>query len=142
MTDDASGAPGDPSGAALRKQDEILQLLFWMRGEGLGEEVRPSDLRVFLAPEDELSDLGPAFRRLEEKGLLEEAERSGQDGPSFRLTDEGILAGGRRFADEFSDIAGQAHGQCDDPSCDCHQDPEAAVACHEERHGHQPHGPA
>lgn len=127
----------DEGAGGLQKQDEILQLLFWMRGEGLGEVVRPTDLRVFLAPEDELPDLTPVFRRLVQRGLLEAVEADGRD-PAFRLTDEGILEGGRRFADEFSDIAGQAHGQCDDPDCDCHEDPSAALECHEERHAPGP----
>ncbi len=129
---------GESTAADLRKQDEVLQLLFWMRGEGLGEVVRPPDLRVFLAPEDELPDLTPVFRRLVERGLLETLDDDGPSGPGFRLTEEGILEGGRRFADEFSDIAGQAHGQCDDPDCDCHDDPGAALECHEERHVHGP----
>lgn len=130
------------SGEDLRKQDEILQLLFWMRGEGLGEAVRPPDLRVFLAPEDELPDLTPVFRRLVEKDLLEVVDRDSTADPAFRLTEQGILEGGRRFADEFADIAGQAHGQCDDPECDCHDDPASAVQCHEERHAHEPTGGA
>lgn len=124
------------TGADLRKQDEVLQLLFWMRGEGLGDEVRPPDLRVFLAPDDEIPDLAPAFHRLAEKGLLERVDADGDPDPSFRLTAQGILEGGRRFADEFADIAGQAHGRCDDPDCSCHEDPSAAIECHEERRAH------
>lgn len=121
------------SADGLRLQDEILQVLFWMRGEELGEEVRPRQLEVFLAPGED-RDLEPAFRRLVERGLVERARDGG--GPSYRLTEDGLLEGGRRFADEFSDIAGQAHGTCSDPDCGCHSDPEAAHECRQERHDH------
>lgn len=120
---------GDDAG--LRTQDEILQVLFWMRGEELGEEVRPGELEVFLTP-DENRDLEPAFLRLEEKGLL---QRVGEGaGAAYRLTEQGLLEGGRRFADEFADMAGQAHGTCSDPDCACHSDPEAAHECREKSH--------
>lgn len=138
MSAQGTGSRGDGSrtGAdaadGLRAQDEILQVLFWMRGEELGEVVRPEDLEVFLTPRED-RDLTPAFRRLAEKGLVEEAEEAG--GPAFRLTEEGLLEGGRRFADEFADIAGQAHASCNDPDCACQSDPAAAAECHEERHG-------
>lgn len=118
--------------AGIRAQDEILQVLFWMRGEDLGEEVRRAQLEVFLTPE-EGRELGPALRRLEEKGLLARDEAGG--GTTYRLTEEGLLEGGRRFADEFADIAGQAHGTCSDPDCGCHSDPTAAHECRRERPG-------
>lgn len=113
----------------LRRRDEILQVLFWMRGEQLAEEVRPEDLRVFLDPRAVGEGLVEAFEELTEKGLV---ERTGEG--TYRLTEEGILAGGRRFADEFADLTGQAHGECNDPDCACHEDPEAVEEfC--ERHG-------
>lgn len=129
---DPDGRPGG-DGSRLRLQDEVLQVMFWMRGEDLGEEVRPGQLEVFLTPE-EGRDLEPAFRRLVDRGLL---ERDGSGGaPTYRLTEDGLLEGGRRFADEFAEIAGQAHGTCSDPDCACQSDPEAAHECREERHEH------
>lgn len=115
----------------LRRRDEILQVMFWMRGERLAEEVRPEDLRVFLDRRAAGDGLEEAFEGLAEKGLV---ERTGEE--SYRLTEQGVLAGGRRFADEFSDLTGQAHGECNDPDCACHEDPEAALACHVETDEH------
>lgn len=115
----------------LRRRDEILQVMFWMRGERLAEEVRPDDVRVFLDPRAAGDGLEEVFEGLAEKGLV---ERTGEE--SYRLTEEGVLAGGRRFADEFADLTGQAHGECNDPDCGCHEDPEAALACHVDTHDH------
>lgn len=117
----------------VRRSDEILQVMFWMRGENLGEEVAPEQLEVFLGREIEGADVRRILEGLSERGLVA-ATDSGQ----FRLTEQGVLEGGRRFADEFADLTGQAHGECNDPECDCHTDPEAALDCHRERHGMRP----
>ena len=59
-----------------------------------------------------------------------------QDDGTVRLTEDGRREGARRFADAFSGMTGQAHGECSDPDCDCHTDPEAALECHRARHAH------
>lgn len=117
----------------VRRADEVLQVMFWMRGEELGREVEPADLDVFLGREVDPGRVRNILERLVERDLVEVTEAG-----RFRLTDQGVLEGGRRFADEFSDLTGQAHGECADPACDCHTDPAAALECHRERHGTSP----
>lgn len=126
----SGGAEGRDRLERLRRSDEILQVMFWMRGEDLGEEVSGQDLAVFLGRDVDVAEVHELLRGLSERGLVR-TTGSGQ----FRLTEQGVLEGGRRFADEFADLTGQAHLECNDPDCDCHSDPDAALECHRERHG-------
>ena len=112
---------------AVRRRDEILQVMYWMRGERLGEAATVADLLRFL------DDVGPALveadlARLCEAGLLATDETGW-----YRLTELGVHEGARRFADEFAGLLGQAHGACSDPGCDCHELGPAACS-----HGHEP----
>ncbi len=102
--------PFDPM-AALRCRDDILQAMYWMRGEGLGEETDGQMLQSFLVVDEAL--LQEQLEILAEEGYLEES--SGL----YRLSELGIKEGGRRFADEFSGLQGTAHGDCgpDCPTC-------------------------
>lgn len=113
----------------IRRSDEVLQVMFWMRGERLGERVVPGDIDVFLGRDVDASAVGEILEGLAGRGLVERLE-----GGRYRLTEQGVLEGGRRFADEFADLTGQAHGECSDPACDCHSDPTAALECHARRH--------
>ncbi len=93
-------------------QDEILQVIYWMRGEGFGEKVSIPDLQRFLDASDEiltanLTQLG--------KNALVELDETGK----YELTASGVHEGGRRFADEFDGLLKQGHYECDDPDCDC-----------------------
>jgi hypothetical protein len=111
-------------------RDELLQILYWFRGEGLGEAVAPHELLPFLSIDelvlqrhlDHLSDDGYASR------LQGEPTR-------YCLTEWGVAEAGRRFADEFADMTGQAHGECNNPSCSCKTlGPEACIS---RPHGHR-----
>ena len=99
---------------AIRWRDELLQVLYWFRGEGLGESVAPHDLVTFLGSEPE------SVRRHLER-LVEEGYVVAVDGAPghYRLTEWGVKEGGRRFADEFAGLTGQAHGECSNPNCSC-----------------------
>lgn len=96
---------------ALRCRDDILQAMYWMRGEGLGEEADSGTLSSFLAVDEEL--LKEQIEILAEEGFLEESEGR------YRLSELGSKEGGRRFADEFSGLQNSAHGDCgpDCPHC-------------------------
>ena len=111
-------------------QDEILQVMYWMQGEGFGEQVTMSELQKFLdAP---LASLAENVRQLVTNGLvtLGSAEK-------YRLTEMGLREGGRRFADEFDGLLQQGHYECNDPNCDCHS-PEFTGGCkaHEHPYSH------
>jgi hypothetical protein len=94
--------------AALRCRDDILQAMYWMRGEGFGEETDAGMLQSFLVVEEVL--LREQLGILVEEGYLEQSDGR------YRLSTLGVKEGGRRFADEFSDLQSTAHGDCG-PEC-------------------------
>src|SRR5215210_2860973 len=99
--------PYDPV-TALRCRDDILQAMYWMRGEGFGEETDEGMLQSFLVVDQTL--LREQLDILTEEGYLEES------GGLYRLSGLGVKEGGRRFADEFSGLQSTAHGDCG-PEC-------------------------
>lgn len=94
--------------SALRCRDDILQAMYWMRGEGFGEEADAGMLQSFLVVDEAL--LREQLKILVEEGYLEES------GGRYRLSALGVKEGGRRFADEFTDLQHTAHGDCG-PNC-------------------------
>lgn len=111
----------------LRRRDEMLQILFWLQGEGFERDMTVAGIGRFLAwPEDwiraGLDDLvGAGF-----------AAPAGEDGERWELTDAGRREGGRRFVQEFAPILSRDthHGsECQDPDCECHDSPLGAAAC-------------
>ncbi len=109
---------------AIYWRDEILQILFWFRGEGLGEAVQPRDLVSFLAADEPF--IQGHLQRLADEGYV--ARQEGEP-ERYQLTEWGVKEGGRRFADEFAGLTGQAHGECSDPNCECQTlGPEACAA--------------
>lgn len=97
----------------LRLQDDILQMMYWMRGEHLGDHVGRAQLNRFLNVAD--AALEEALGKLADRNLIEPA---GND--EVRLTPVGIEEGKRRFLDEFSGYLGKdSHLTCSDPECDC-----------------------
>ncbi|HEV2109121.1 MAG TPA: hypothetical protein VGR16_12730 [Thermomicrobiales bacterium] len=99
---------------ALRGRDELLQILYWFRGEGLGEVVIARDLVTFL--DADIERIGEQLERLGVEGYVAVI---GGTPTRYQLTEWGIKEGGRRFADEFSGLTGQAHGECSNPNCVC-----------------------
>ncbi len=99
---------------AVRWRDELLQLLYWLRGEGLGERVAPADLSTFLGAETD--EIRRQLNCLVDEGYVA-VEESEVD--RYHLTDWGAKEGGRRFGDEFAGLTGQAHGECNNPNCSC-----------------------
>jgi hypothetical protein len=111
---------------ALRIRDEVLQAMYWMRSEGLAAAPTPAELARFLAvPADTLA---PYLERFCRDGYLEHA------GGGFTLTERGQETGKRTFANEFADMTKPGHGECDE-DCWCHDSPEEAARCLEERTG-------
>lgn len=98
----------------IRWRDELLQVLYWLHGEGLGDSVAPHDVVTFLGAEVEV--VGWHLERLVEEGYVAAVDGA----PArYRLTEWGAKEGGRRFADEFAGLTGQAHGECNNPNCSC-----------------------
>lgn len=94
-------------------RDEILQFLFWMRGEGMGESQSEDAMARFLNIERDA--LTPHLIQMSDGGYLR------FDDQGVALTDLGCTEGSRRFQEEFESLLSQGHGECSDPNCDCHE---------------------
>lgn len=116
-----------PKSAALRRlfwRSEILQVMYWIRGEGLGDTVATPLLERFLGVD--ASILRTYLDQLVEEGYLV------HEGEGFQLSQRGIHEGGEEFEAAFSDITRPAHGECS-ADCWCHVSVEEAMACAQER---------
>lgn len=117
----------EPKSERLRDlywREEILQVVFWIEGEGFGEQIRGRQLERFLG-----LDPTAAQRHLEKLASTGHLRRMG-DG--YALTPEGRAEGARAFSDEFADLTRPAHGECG-PECWCHASIAEAEACAAER---------
>lgn len=116
-----------PKSEALRAlywRSEILQVMYWLRGEGLGEVVDAPLLERFLGVEAHVG-LG-YLARLVQDGYLERV------GEGFVLSAAGLAEGKTEFALGFADLTRPAHGECS-ADCWCHNSVEEALACAAER---------
>lgn len=121
-----------PKSPALREmywRSEILQVMYWLRGEGLGEVADAVLLERFLGVD---ASVGLGYLdRLCGEGYLER-----RDG-GFVLSAAGLEEGKTEFALGFADLTRPAHGECS-ADCWCHNSVEEAVACAAERAGRTP----
>ncbi len=116
----------DP-GREIEVRDELLELLYWLEGEGFHEHASLGGLTRFLArPEDVVRE---ALARLVARGDVMQ-----MGGGTHRLTDIGRREAAHRFAEEFAPLMKVGHGECSDPDCDCHANPDGAADCHAARH--------
>ncbi len=121
----------DDAGHEVARQDEILELMYWLEGEGFAGDATLAGLSRLLA-QDEPSITATVGRLVGRGYIVAEENR-------FRLSPTGRVEAARRFADEFSSLLSQGHGECNDPTCDCHTNPAGAAECHAARAsgGHQ-----
>ncbi len=122
-----------PKSASLRRlywRREILQVMYWLHGEGLGDVVDAALLERFLGVD---AAIGIGYLdQLVVEGYLEWAEKG------YTLSERGRAEGAEEFAAAFADITNPAHGECS-PDCWCHASVDEAEACAAERvgaHGH------
>ena len=121
-----------PKSQALRDmfwRSEILQVVYWLRGEqfGLGEyrdQADPNMLERFLGVDAEI--LVQYMDLLVDRGDLE------RDADRYRLSEEGVREGALEFAASWSDLTRPTHGECS-ADCWCHNSPDEAAACQQER---------
>ncbi len=114
----------------IARRDELLELLYWIEGEGFGGAATIDALTRFLAhsPEQVRATLDDLVLRGDVAARGETAQ--------YHLTETGRREAARRFAEEFAPLLSQGHGECNDPDCGCHADPSAAAECHAAR-GHR-----
>jgi hydrogenase maturation protease len=113
----AGGAATEPLDD-LKRRDEVLQIMFWLQGEGFGPDVASADILRFV---DDETAVRTTLSQLVDGGY---AEPLGDPGalPRYRLTAVGMREGRRRFLDEFEPyLARHAHGECGAADCDCHR---------------------
>lgn len=119
---------GQPKSEELRKlywRDEILQLLFWIQGEGFGQQIEVATLERFLGLDAQAS--ATHLGRLEAEGLLRCDELG-----VCELSERGRSEGARIFSEEFAHLTQAAHGACG-PGCWCRTSSSEAAACDEDR---------
>ncbi|HUQ64003.1 MAG TPA: hypothetical protein VM121_09630 [Acidimicrobiales bacterium] len=109
---------------AMFWRSEILQVMYWLRGEGFGDQVDPSLLERFLGVD---AGIGVQYLdRLVVEGYVEQvADR-------YMLSELGSREGALEFASSFSELTRPTHGECS-ADCWCHNSPEEAEACASER---------
>ena len=99
----------------LYVEDEILEAMYWLQGEGFGSEVTVPGLLRFLQVAE--ADFRGRLSQLTAKGYLEVV--AGQP-TRYRLTEEGAEEARRRFVDDFEPFIGHSgHGICERPDCSC-----------------------
>ena len=116
--------PKSPALRALFWRSEILQVMYWLRGEGLGEVVDAGLLERFLGVD---AVIGVSYlEQLVRDGYLDEALGG------YVLSESGLSEGRTEFAFSFADLTRPAHGECS-ADCWCHNSVEEAIACAAER---------
>ena len=124
-----------PKSSALRDlywRSEILQVMYWLKGEGLGEVIDADLLERFLGVD---ATIGVTYLdRLVLDGYLHPVAGG------YQLSETGLAEGKTEFALSFSDLTRPAHGECS-ADCWCHNSLEEAAACAAERapHDHTDH---
>jgi hypothetical protein len=111
----------------IARRDQLLELLYWIEGEGFAGAARLDALARFLAQPAET--VAATLEDLARRGEVTQDPASGE----YRLTQTGSREGARRFADEFAPLLSQGHGECNDQDCDCHANPLGAGECHAAR---------
>lgn len=102
-------------------QDEILQVMYWLLGEGFADRVTVSDLRKFLEADPALLKQNLAY--------LSNAHLLSNLNEAYVLTETGTEEAKRRFVDEFRPFLGQSgHGECSD-DCWCMDPDHAGEEC-------------
>jgi len=123
----------EPKSEALRAlywREEILQVMFWIEGEGFGDELTSSMLERFLGVD---AEVGLTYLdQLVADGYLTTT------GDVYRLSERGREYGARLFAEEFMELTAPSHGECG-PTCWCRRSPDEAAACAAERARHASH---
>jgi hypothetical protein len=116
-----------PKSEALRAlywRSEILQVMYWLRGEGLGDQADAVLLERFLGVD---AEIGVGY--LDQ--LVVDAYLNKIDG-GYVLSEIGLAEGKTEFALSFADLTRPAHGECS-ADCWCHNSLAESIACAAER---------
>lgn len=123
----------EPKSEALRARywrAEILQLLLWIRGEGLGDTLDPGTVERFLGVA--AKDGARYLERLAEEGMLHRACEG-----AYRLSPAGVRRSAEVFAADFAEFTQPTRGECG-PDCWCRASVQEADVCRQRRPTGQP----
>jgi hypothetical protein len=97
----------------LHLRDEVLQVLYWLQGEGLDDEAGAGQLALWTGTSK--ADLEDVLELMVRDGWL----RRGRKQSAYRFTEVGRMEGKRRFADAFVDhgLGWGGPGSCG-PDCE------------------------
>jgi len=117
----STSAPKSEALRALYWRSEILRVVYWLYGEGLGDLVDMALIRRYLGV-DAHENLSTYLDHLVEEGSLI------RDGDWYALSIRGRAEGEVELATAFSDLVHPVVGECDD-ECWCHMGAAEAEAC-------------
>lgn len=119
---------------ALFWRDEILQVLFWMQGEGLVQAASAEDLLPFL--QGERDTIARYLEKFADEGyLIRETGGNERSEMRYALSNRGEEEGARRFSEAFSGMQKQGHGACSS-DCDCDWEVGHDPSCPSHSHHH------
>jgi len=112
---------------ALFWREEILQVLYWMEGEGLADAVPYSRLISLLNTTDE--NLLLHLKKNIEAGYLTTADAAVNENSAVKLTPIGKKEAGGIFRNAFEGMQKGGHGECG-PDCEfCYLEGEKLEDC-------------
>lgn len=120
----------------LSGRDELLQVMYWMLGEGIADSPTIPQLESFLG--GAAGDVAVTLSRMATEGYVKEVAEG-----TFALTELGMGHGKRSFADEFEELTHAGHGECGPDCIFCHGPDADPAGCPSKmgKHQHQ-HAPA
>lgn len=105
---------------ALFWREEILQVLYWMEGEGLANDVPVTRLLVLLNTTTD--NLLLHLRKNIDAGLLQTKDEIVNGNSVIRLSPAGKKEAGKIFSTAFDGMQKAGHGECG-PDCEfCYED--------------------
>jgi len=100
---------------ALFWKDEILQILYWMDGEGFGKEVQVSQVLALLNTNKE--NLLYHLQKLVNDDVLSSQSDTISESAMISLSGDSKKEAGKRFAEAFQGYQKAGHGECG-PDCE------------------------
>jgi hypothetical protein len=100
---------------ALFWKDEILQIMYWMDGEGFGETVPASQILALLNTNE--ANLFFHLEKMIKDEMLECEDNQIGKGSIVGLSDDSKKEAGKRFAEAFQGYQKAGHGECG-PDCE------------------------
>jgi len=108
---------------ALFWKDEILQILYWMDGEGFGKEVQVSQVLALLNTNKD--NLLYHLQKLVDDGVLSAKSNPIDESALVALSTDSKKEAGKRFAEAFQGYQKAGHGECG-PDCEFCYGPDGA----------------